>query len=261
MFNRASFDKTLYDRRANSEPVVESALRGATNVNLALMVRLRLTPPLSGAGDIYASAVIRQFIGADISSVGSCEINELRLIINPEAELSGDGEIEPKISVKTPFEIRFRGSGGLSDSNTFVKQHMKQINISSRGDAGSRLVLNVYPESSIIGSGDVGIDNRFALRVYLESGPSGSGELRVRRIAFDMDILELNDISLEPGQTLVIDTDNFNVFKDGVLSVDSVTSDSIFIQLLPGENEIDFQTDEVENKELDVTFIWQNRWL
>ena len=56
-----------------------------------------------------------------------------------------------------------------------------------------------------------------------------------------------------------IDTDLLQVLFGSIEDVSAVTSDSVFFELNPGENEILISTDSVTT--LDVTAIWQNRWL
>ena len=89
---------------------------------------------------------------------------------------------------------------------------------------------------------------------------TGSGEMTLRRLsAIDESILELININLLPGEVVTIDTDLLQVLFGSIEDVSAVTSDSVFFELNPGENEILISTDSVTT--LDVTAIWQNRWL
>ena len=91
-------------------------------------------------------------------------------------------------------------------------------------------------------------------------GITGFGEMTLRRLsAIDESILELININLLPGEVVTIDTDLLQVLFGSIEDVSAVTSDSVFFELNPGENEILISTDSVTT--LDVTAIWQNRWL
>ena len=83
----------------------------------------------------------------------------------------------------------------------------------------------------------------------------------------EVSVLDLRDISLLPGETITIDTDTMVVLFGLVHDVSSLTSDSEFFELDKGTNELRFDwTYEtapvpIPADELEITLIWQNRWL
>lgn len=109
-------------------------------------------------------------------------------------------------------------------------------------------------------SGGGGIVSNVVLQLPLGVQMSGSGGLILNRIgARNENVLELIGINLLPGETVTIDTDLLQVLFGTREDVGAVTSDSVFFELFPGANEIVVSTDT--DQILDVTAIWQNRWL
>lgn len=72
--------------------------------------------------------------------------------------------------------------------------------------------------------------------------------------------LELTGINLEPGDTLIIDTESLNIFLNGQLDVTSWVVGSDFFDLLKGVNEITVYDDQVV-RTLDMLIVWADRWL
>ena len=83
----------------------------------------------------------------------------------------------------------------------------------------------------------------------------------------EVSVLDLRNISLLPGETITIDTDSMVVLFGLVHDVSSLTSDSEFFELDKGTNELRFDwtyeanPNPIPENELEVTIIWQNRWL
>ena len=72
-------------------------------------------------------------------------------------------------------------------------------------------------------------------------------------------VIELIGLNLMPGESVTIDTDLLQVLLGAVEDVSSVTAESVFFELNPGLNDITVSTDV--DGQIDVTAIWQNRWL
>ena len=84
--------------------------------------------------------------------------------------------------------------------------------------------------------------------------------MTLRRLSvLNENIIELIGIEFAPGDTIIIDTDLLQVLFGSKEDVSSVTSDSVFFELNPGENEITIDVDA--ETVLDITAVWQNRWL
>lgn len=81
----------------------------------------------------------------------------------------------------------------------------------------------------------------------------------------NINIIEFNDINLLPGQSITIDTDLMVVLFGLDHDVSHITDDSVFFQLDDGKNELKFEYSFVTNPEvmehLNVSVLWQNRWL
>lgn len=84
-----------------------------------------------------------------------------------------------------------------------------------------------------------------------ESGASGTGLL-----SFGTEIMELAQISMQPGDELIIDTDKMTVTLNGRNVVDKVTDDSIFFALDIGSH-VTFEGGSAA----DVKILWKDRWL
>ena len=109
------------------------------------------------------------------------------------------------------------------------------------------------------GFGDL-LDDGLALHLPLIIKMEGIGEFILRRLgALNENVLELNGINLRPGEEVTIDTDLLSVFFGYTEDVSSVTTDSVFFELSPGENDVVIDTNTGEM--MMVTVIWQNRWL
>jgi hypothetical protein len=261
MYNRTLYDRTLFDRSTNSDGL-GAQLRGSGNIKVGLVVQVFLQPlHIVGAGGINTGAVMRQRMSADIEGESSVTVSDLRLRTRLAANLSGRGDITKNEAVfKTPLRPEtIRGEGGLTDSLTYLRQLMT-ANLGGSGNLISPIVMKTAMAAALSGGGDMSLDERFKLLLNLSGNLSGSGDMQLRRIgALNSDVLEFEGLNLQPGQTMIIDTDELNVFIDNIQDVSSVTSDSVFFQLEPGENEISFATDG--ETDLAATFVWQHRWL
>src|SRR5574344_875375 len=99
--------------------------------------------------------------------------------------------------------------------------------------------------------------NTIAFQLPIALYVGGKGEFILRRIgAFNENVIELIGIDFKPGDTITIDTDLLQVLFGPIEDVSSVTTDSEFFELNPGENEIIIDMDALSD--MDVTAIWQN---
>lgn len=83
----------------------------------------------------------------------------------------------------------------------------------------------------------------------------------------NINIIELTDFNLLPGQSITIDTDLMVVLFGLEHDVSHITDDSVFFQLDDGRNELIFEYSFstppliVDTEHLNVSVLWQNRWL
>ncbi len=251
----------MYDRSSSSNSI-DAALRGSSELKVGLLVKTDLQPfNFTGSSGFNVTPVMLQIMSMNLSGSSSMSIDDKFLLRHRlGTALSGSGDMVTNIGVRTPVgDIQMTGKGELVDANTFVTQAVEE-NIVGRGDMNSELILQVFLEASLSGESDMQINDKFKLLTPMSSDLGGSGDIELRRVgALNSDTIEFTGLGLKPGQTLIIDTDELNVFIDNVLDVSKVTSDSVFFQLQPGENEITFTSNN--NPNLQVTMIWQNRWL
>lgn len=263
MFDRALYDRTLYDRTQGDFQNITAFIQGSGDLNVDIVVQVFLIPfVLTGNGRLESTPLAYQDIRASIAGEGKLLISDLHLLDAFSGSLSGEGNAEFEIIAKTPIDdLLFDGLGELSESTLFFFQHM-QTNLNGRGDLHLNLVLKMpIAVMPMFGDGEMIVDDQVSLWMPMKGSVSGFGEITFRRIgALNTDVLAFTGLNLRPGQTMIIDTEELNVFIDNILNVNSVTEDSVFFQLKPGEDSISFSTDSgVFN--LTVTVVWQNRWL
>ncbi len=237
-------------------------MRGASTLKVGLVAKTELQPfNFSGGSSVVTTPRMLQMISADLSGTSEMKVNNsffLRHRLN--IPFSGIGDMTNNLGVKVPInDIYFSGLGALADDKTYLTQNVENA-IVGRGDVSASLALQVYLEASLSGGSSLEVNDKFTLLTPISSDLSGTGEFELRRLgALDSDTIEFTGLGLKPGQTLIIDTDELDVFIDNILDVDKVTKDSVFFQLEPGENEITFSSPN--NPNLQVTLIYQNRWL
>lgn len=125
--------------------------------------------------------------------------------------------------------------------------------------AASELTYNDYDNFG-------NIDLNLVVITPLTIDIGGSSELKILNIGnSNISRIELIDISLLPGETITIDTDLMVILLGLIHDVSSLTVDSEFFQLGPGLNELYFDYNLASGtkaiNQLEVTTIWQNRWL
>lgn len=124
-------------------------------------------------------------------------------------------------------------------------------------DAGGKLLSNV-PFSGVAG---ITFTPQGAVTVRLAfAGSSGiayavNGELKTD----ESKGLTLTGLNLQPGESVVIDTDRLEIFVRGVEDVSSWQSGGDWVKLLAGLNFLTFLFDGEEN-EITVRVDWQDRW-
>ena len=193
---------------------------------------------------------------------GSSEVKPITTVLGlrlPSTAIKGTGSFTPRISVATPFKGSFNSSGTLGVNNKIYFIQSFAPTIPAGGTLETKFVMQTPITINLSGGSSL----KSTVTYYpmpIAIGITGFGEMTLRRLsAIDESILELININLFPGEVVTIDTDLLQVLFGSIEDVSAVTSDSVFFELNPGENEILISTDSVTT--LDVTAIWQNRWL
>ena len=170
---------------------------------------------------------------------------------NYEGYIHGEGELDCAIEMVQFIGLELNGSGEvycqlalfsyISGSGEIIQSHEPD-----EEPEALKLNLVMNMEIKMIGSGGLDI--------------TGLGDA-------EMDLLYLRGISLLPNQTITIDADSMTVLFGLEHDVSSLTGDSVFFELAKGINELNFEIgyeidpDPMPANEVEVTAIWQNRWL
>ena len=195
---------------------------------------------------------------------GSSEVEHITNVLGlrlPSTTIKGTGSFTPRISVARPFRGSFNSAGALGINNKIYFIQSFAPTIPAGGTLETKFVMQTPITINLSGGSSLKSTVNFPMPIMpIAMGITGFGEMTLRRLsAIDESILELININLLPGEVVTIDTDLLQVLFGSIEDVSAVTSDSVFFELNPGENEILISTDSVTT--LDVTAIWQNRWL
>ncbi len=260
MFDKILFDRNAYDRSV-AEDVINVTMSGTgrmrTNIVVAYPVPIN---DIHGIGNLNGSRIIMQLhLTCSMDGNGDLTIESFPLRIPLHVPMYGRGYFNPGIAAQTPIVAELSGSGDLKSTSDFVKQHMIGT-LRGNGIIFSDLVIRT-PMRPFVMSGIGNLQSTgIRLWIAMSSQFNGEGNLILRRLgALNESLLELDGINLSPGEEVTIDTDLLSVFFGFVEDVSSITSDSVFFDLYPGENVLTIETDT--NEPLVVTAIWNNRWL
>lgn len=260
MFNKSLFDRSVYNRSVASDGVnIGFIAFGKMGVGM-IMVTPIPTQPLIGRGDLSSGVRILIPVGTKIESSG--EVNNSAVVLRQALTigLNGSGTLNPQPTMITPIGsgINVGGSGTILPVKSFVYQHMGG-SMASDSQFTPKAVMQQLIDIILDGSSIIKNDH-IILRAPLTFDLNGRGDQILRRLGtLNEDLFQLLDINLEPGEEVTIDTDLFEVLFGYIPDVSSVTSDSVFFDLNPGGNEVTISTDTQEP--LQITAIWQNRWL
>ena len=257
MFDKLLFDRNAFDRSVSSEGLSLTML-GSGQVGLRLTVKTPIGSNPSGDGSLTSNIRMRQNIAHTFTGNGN--INAVTMILRRStvASLSGQGALTPNFTIRTPIAVALSGNGGIViNSQMFLTQRM-QGTLSGDGAFVPRPVLWTAFAGNLHGSGEISSQIRLQLPLLILQ--QGQGSIILRRIgALNENVIELIGINFLPGETITIDTDLLQVLFGPIEDVSSITSDSVFFELNPGENEIIVDIDS--DTTMDIVAIWQNRWL
>lgn len=261
MFDRSNFDRNMFDKQS-SVSGLSATIQGYSTVTTNLVINSNFNDfTIKGYSSVNASLVMRQTISSEIYGNSSVTIDDkFKMVYRMTPYITSFGDITPDMAIKTPLgEIKLGGSSILADVPLHIVQEFDGA-ITSGGNMETDLVLQMHIGADLSGSGDTSVENQFALLMPIDGAVTGNGDIESIRIGgLNSDTIAFTNLGLLAGQTLTIDTDDLDVYIDNLLNVSSVTNDSVFFQLQPGENELTFVSPN--NPNLTVTIIYQNRWL
>ena len=234
-------------------------MTSTNSLTLQLIVRVMMShQPFAGSSTLTCKLIMKQSMSGTFS--GSSEVKPITTVLGlrlPSTIIKGTGSFTPRISVATPFKGSFNGNGASGVNKIYFIRSFAPT-IPAGGTLATKFVMQTPIPINLSGGSSLKSTVTFPMPISMDI--KGAGEMTLRRLsAIDESILELININLLPGEVVTIDTDLLQVLFGSIEDVSAVTSDSVFFELNPGENEILISTDSVTT--LDVTAIWQNRWL
>ena len=259
MFNKNMFNRNAFNRSVSLSNI-SIPMMSTNSLTLQLIVRVMIShQPFAGSSALTCKLIMKQSMSGAFS--GSSEVKPIVTVLRlrlPATIIKGTGSFTPRISVATPFKGSFKGSGVLGVNNKIYFIQKFTPTIPAGGTMETKIVMQTSMVINLSGGSSLKSTVRLPMSIPISITSSGGTILR-RLSAIDESILELININLLPGEVVTIDTDLLQVLFGSIEDVSAVTSDSVFFELNPGENEILISTDSVTT--LDVTAIWQNRWL
>ena len=259
MFDKMLFDRNAYDRSVSADNLTITMLASsAMTTRPRMRTELRFNA-MVGSGALKPGVVSRQ--GLYFKMNGDSMLTNTQVVLRARLSgvMSSTSMFEPRPHVRTPFRGALTSSGGVKISNQMFLYLVMNGRLVSHGAFVDGLVLKVdlHPFAMTSTSS---FKMSPALQLPLLLDMNGSGTFTLRRLgALNENTIELLGLNLMPGESVTIDTDLLQVLIGAKEDVSSVTEESVFFTLNPGENEITVSTDT--NTSLDLVTIWQNRWL
>lgn len=258
------FDKNLFDRNAYDRSVSEDGINGFLYATSSMRTQIVIAYPIPlrtirGQGDLNPGLLLATNVGTPMAGVGEFENTPIILRMAISCNMSGSGRMTPRPTVITPIHPnKMTGEGDFQSRRDYVRQ-VFAAPFDGQGDIRTEMVMRTSINIDEI-EGTSELTGELVLQLPLTINMSGTSEFILRRLsALNESIFELDGINLMPGESVTIDTDILVVLFGSKEDVSSVTTDSVFFELSPGENDISIKTDS--GGELNVTAIWQNRWL
>ena len=257
MFDKQLFDRNAFDRSVSSDGITLNML-GSSQVQFHLTVKTPVTNTIIGAGVLTSNIQMHQNVANAFEGDGSVALAMLVLRRATTISLKSGGALGTNIVIRTPIAPVMHGGGTFTiDSRTTMKQYMV-ASLSGESSFAPKPIMETSVVAALSGSGHFLSTAQLLLPLLILQ--RGSGAILLRRIGgLNENFIELLDINLLPGQTVTIDTDLLQVLLGSIEDVSSVTTESVFFELNPGENEIMIDSDS--DNTMSVTTIWQNRWL
>lgn len=130
-------------------------------------------------------------------------------------------------------------------------------NASAVGSASGDIV-RIFAMQGDISAESVGIGRIIRIRSFSSEVEAISYAKATGLVSYGTEILAFSDdLTLQPGDELIIDTDAMTVTLNGENAVAYVTDDSIFFKLAPGDSTLNFAGGD----QADIRILWKDRWL
>ena len=258
MFDKNLFDRNAYDRSVSSDGIVGSIYAvGSMQTRIVIAYPVPIDP-FVGRGRMNTDLILLTHVNSEYEGEGKMEDLELILRMPLTRRMSGSGTFNPGLVARTPFSLSLSGQGDMRSQQDFVYQHMA-FTVGGQGIFDiAMVIITLLSFDEMAGFGE--LTGNMILELPLTINMDGTSSFLLRRLgALNENIFNLDGINLLPGEEVTIDTDLLSVFFGFRQDVSSVTTDSVFFELSPGENNIMIETDAGEA--MTVTAIWQNRWL
>lgn len=259
MFNKNLFDRNTYDRSVSSDGIdVLFYAVGSMRTQIVIVYPITINQ-FVGNGQMKTDLALLTPVNTEYTGEGKINDLEMILRIPLTIKMSGSGALTPGIVARNPFALSLSGQGEMRSQQDFVYQHMVFASNGQGMFDTSMEIITPLSFEEMQGYGD--LTGEMILKLPLTiMGMDGTNSFLLRRLgALNENMFELDGINLLPGEVVTIDTDLLSVFFGFRQDVSSVTTNSVFFDLSPGENNIVIETDAGED--MTVTAIWQNRWL
>lgn len=264
MFNQSKFNKSPFNRSSSFSVPFGMNFYAQGNQNLNLRVQIQLTANLTGGGatECYFYTVTEIQVPT-MESVGGITISDLVLFVVPMTPpvIAGEGNISCDLVCQTPLDsLGFTGDGNYL--STDYAQQVMTAELRSDGYVLCSIEMPTYLEPfDMDGYGSLN-DPYLLIPLDLVSNFGGGGFMVLRRLTeIGYSVIELIGVDVGPGGSVSINTDLLTVLVNGLEDVSSVTSESEFFELEPGDTEVQIEFDGGENAAINVHALWQNRWL
>jgi hypothetical protein len=167
--------------------------------------------------------------------------------------------------------LRWLSVGGINATGAVIYTPIPDLELGAEGGITNFIPLWELPLSGIIDDAEGGLEvPEFTLVLELNIRIGGMADMSLFPVGdLKVSVLDLTDISLEPYQTITIDTDEMIILFGLTHDVSSLSVDSRFFQLGVGLNRLMFIWDyeggvppsPLPTNELGVILIYENRWL
>ena len=162
----------------------------------------------------------------------------------------------------TSSHAEIRTNFKLDDPALFARIDLGEVFFRPAFSLDNPTLATMVPIASTDINSSFTVYANMGLKIALQMEPIESsfevGYLTLR--VEDAEELNLSDLGMLPGDTLIIDTDQIDVQINGETEVESWVSGSVFVQLKPGTDVIEIFTDPASIT-LEVTIIWSDRYL
>jgi len=260
MFNKSLYNRSAYDKSVSStDSNIVGNFYGMSSVNIATRMLTNLYfDKIAGSGRFDSGIIAKSAWDTQIQGEG--KVNDLTIImgLSLSSNISGSGALTAQASFRTPLSSTISGIGAFNFTSSPIRQVMIFSTVGRAELAASFMLSGYVPAMKSDGAGS--LTSILLIKANLSIGIQGAGNLELRHMSeFNQSIFELDGINLAPGQEVTIDTDDLSVYFGYIQDVSSVTTDSVFFELSPGDNVISIESDT--GQQLNITAIWQNRWL